>query len=73
MAVKAEIGWSAPPAAASDPVNLTFLKSGNWASLQVLPHISGDSAIHSADELLRPEVDFVMEKAHPTLLLIDSV
>ena len=73
-AVKNDTGSSEPPTAASEPVNLTEPKSASLASLQVLPQISGDSAIHSADASSRlPEPVLLIEKVQPSLLLMDNV
>src|SRR5580698_63363 len=74
LVVKDETGCKAPPVDAWAPEKLTVPKFDRWALLQKTPkkQMLGASAIHSA-ELLASVPVCVVEKVHPSLLVIDSV
>jgi hypothetical protein len=73
LVVKDDTGCRAPPVDAWALVKLTVPKFERWVLLQkIRRHVSGASAIHSA-ELLASLPVCVVEKVHPALLVIASV
>jgi hypothetical protein len=73
LVVKDDTGCSAPPVDAWAPEKLTVPKFDRCALLQKIKmHVSGASAIHSA-ELLASLPVCVVENVHPLLLIMASV